>query len=184
MRIKKGPWEVTGTKTVYQNPWLRVREDKVIRPDKKKGIFGVVEMKPGVSVLPIDNNGNVYLTKEYHYAVERITIEAISGGINKRENKLAAARRELKEETGISAKEWIDLGYIDPFTTAIYSPNHMFFARDLSFSQANPEGTENIKVIKVPFKKAVLWVMDSKITHGATAALILKVNNYLALNNK
>src|SRR3990172_141612 len=115
VRIKKGPWEVTGTKTVYQNPWLRVKEDKVIRPDGKEGIFGVVEMKPGVSVLPIDDNGNVYLTNEYHYAVERETIEAISGGIDEEENKVDAAKRELKEETGITASEWIDLGVINPF---------------------------------------------------------------------
>ena len=71
-------------------------------------------MKSGVSVLPIDNKGNVYLTKEYHYAVERETIEAISGGIDKGENKENAAKRELNEEAGITANEWIDLGVLDP----------------------------------------------------------------------
>lgn len=123
MNIKKGPWIITNTKEVYRNPWISVREDSVIRPDGKDGIFGVVEMKPGVSVLPLDDDGNVYLTQEFHYAVERETIEAISGGIDDNEDIQDAAKRELKEETGIIAREWTDLGVIDPFTSVVVSPN-------------------------------------------------------------
>lgn len=179
MNIKKGSWTITDSKSVYKNPWISVKEDKVIRPDGKEGIFGVVEMKPGVSVLPIDDDGNVYLTKEYHYAVERETIEAISGGIDNGENKENAARWELKEEAGITANKLIDLGVIDPFTTVVVSPNYLYLARNLKFSEANPEGTENIKIIKTSMREAVQWVMDSKITHGATATLILKAKEYL-----
>ncbi len=181
MNIKKGPWTITGSKTVYKNPWISVKEDEVVRPDGKNGVFGVVEMKPGVSVLPIDNDGNVYLTKEYHYAVERETIEAISGGIDKDENKIEAARRELKEETGMTANDWIDLGVIDPFTTVVVSPNYLFLAKGLEFSKSSPEGTENIKVMKVSIKEAIRWAMESKITHGATTTLILKAKDYLGL---
>jgi 8-oxo-dGTP pyrophosphatase MutT (NUDIX family) len=181
MNIKKGPWTVIGSKTVYKNPWLSVREDSVIRPDGKPGIFGVVEMKSGVSVLPIDDEGNVYLTKEYHYAIEQETIEVVSGGIDNEESKEEAAKRELEEETGIVAKELIDLGLVDPFTTAIVSPNYLFLARDLEFSKAIPEGTENIKVIKVSIKEAIQWVMENKITHGASTTLILKAKSSLGL---
>lgn len=176
MNIKKGPWTVVDSKNVYTNPWINVKEDKVIRPDGKDGIFGVITMKPGVSIMPIDDKGNVYLTKEYHYAVERETIEAISGGIDSNESKLEAAQRELLEETGIEAKEWIDMGAVDPFTSVINSPNNLFLAKNLSFSKANPEGTEKIKIIKVSFKQATDWVMQSVITHSATVALILKIN--------
>ena len=181
MNIKKGPWTITDSKTVYKNPWINVREDKVIRPDGKEGIFGVVEMKPGVSVLPIDDEGSVYLIKEYHYAVECETVEAVSGGIDKGEAKEEAAKRELKEETGIIANEWIDLGAIDPFTTVVVSPNYLFLARGLEFSKAGPEGTENIKVIKTSLEEAIKLVMGSKITHGATTTLILKAKDYLGL---
>lgn len=179
MNIKKGPWTVINSKIVYKNPWITVREDRVIRPDNEEGIFGVMEMKPGVSILPLDDENNVYLTQEYHYAVERVTIEAISGGIDDKENKFETARRELKEETGILADEWTDLGVVDPFTTVVNSPNYMLLARRLTFIKAKPEGTENIKVIKVPLAKAIKWVMKSKITHAATSTLILKVKNLL-----
>ncbi|MFC1625620.1 NUDIX hydrolase [Patescibacteria group bacterium] len=179
MKKKRGPWVVVGTKTIYQNPWIKVREDKIIRPDGKKGIFGVVSMVPGVSVLPMDDKGDVYLTKEYHYGVERITIEAVSGGIGNKETKIQAAKRELKEETGLTAKKWTDLGVVDPFTTVVVSPNYMYLAQDLTHLKRNPEGTEKITVFKIPFKKAVEWVMENRITHSATTTLILKVNNYL-----
>jgi len=139
MNIKKGLWTITESKKIYENPWISVKEDKVIRPDGKDGIFGVVEMKPGVSVLPLDNEGNVYLTKEYHYAVERETIEVISGGIDKDEDKEDAAKRELQEETGIVATELVDLGVVDPFTSVVVSPNYLYLAKGLAFSEANPE---------------------------------------------
>jgi len=129
--------------------------------------------------IPATGEGNVYLTKEYHYAVERETVEAISGGIDKGENKEDSAKRELKEETGITAKEWVGLGVVDPFTSVVVSPNYLYLAKDLEFSEASPEGTENIKVIKVPMKEAIQWIMENKITHGRTVALILKAKDYL-----
>lgn len=176
MGTKKGPWEVVNSKTVYENPWINVREDAVIRPDKKDGTVGVVRMKHGVTVLPIDSEKNVYLTREYHYAVERETIEAISGGIDVGEHKTEAAMRELQEEAGIIADKLTDLGVIDPFTSVVVSPNYLFLAENLSFSEATPEGTEQITIIKVPLGEAVRMVTQSEITHGATVAVILKTN--------
>ncbi|MBI4094950.1 MAG: NUDIX hydrolase [Candidatus Liptonbacteria bacterium] len=176
---KRGSWKIKKSRIVYKNRWISVREDSVIRPDGKRGIFGVVTMLPGSSVIPLDNRDNVYLTKEYHYGVGRVTIEAISGGIDRGESKLSAAKRELKEETGLNAKRWTYLGAVDPFTTVVYSPNHMYLARGLSQGKANQEGTESIKVIKVPLKKAIRLVMESKITHSATCVALLKVDRYL-----
>ncbi len=177
MKKQKGPWVVTDSNIVYQNPWIKVHEDKVIRPDKKPGIFGIVEMKSGVSIIPVDEKGNVYLTIEYKYAVERMCIEAIGGGIDKSENKLQAAKRELKEETGLVAKKWIYLGVVDPFTSVISSPNHMYLAENLTQKKSELDGTEILKVVKMPLKKAIDMVMKSKITHGATCVALLKIKD-------
>lgn len=177
MKKQKGPWLVTNSKIIYKNPWIKVREDKVIRPDKKYGIFGVVEQKAGVSIIPLNEEGNVYLTKEYKYAVGHISIEAISGGIDKDEDKLQAAKRELKEETGFIAKKWKYLGAIDPFTSIIDSPNYIYLAQDLIQTGSTPEGTEKIKIIKLSLKKAIDLVMKSKITHGASCVALLKIKD-------
>lgn len=180
MNIKKGSWVVTNSKIVYKNPWISVIEDEVVRPDGKKGIFGVVKMKSGISVLPIDDDGNVYLTREYHYAVEKVTIEAVSGGIDNDEDQRSAAIRELMEELGITATELVDLGIIFPLTSLVEITNHLFLAKGLTFSESKPEGTEVITSVKVSLNEAVGWVYDGTICDGTTVALILKAKNYLS----
>jgi len=180
MTEKRGPWTVLSSVTKYKNPWIDVVEDKVIRPDGKPGIFGTVRMKPGVSVLALDDNGFVYLTDEYHYALGKNSIETISGGIDTGETELQAAKRELKEEAGIEAKHWLSLGMVDPFTTVVLSPAHLFLARGLSFKKAKHEGTERISIVKVPLDEAVRMVMDGEMTHAQSCALILKAKMHLA----
>ena len=181
MSVKKGPWIVKGSKIVYKNPWMKVREDDVIRPDGNKEIFGVVNMLHGVTVLPLDEEGNVYLTKEYKYATESYQIEGVSGGITGNETKLETAKRELKEELGIIAEEWIDLGFINPYSNAINATTYLFLARKLKFSDYEREGTEEIEVLKMPFTEALDKVMKSEINHGGSVAVILKAKNYLGI---
>lgn len=179
MSFKKGNWVVKNSKVVYQNPWIKVTEDQVIRPDGNDGIFGVVEIKPGAVILPIDKEGNVYLIKEYHYAVENDKLEVVSGGMDENENPLEAAKRELLEETGIKANQWIELGSFDPLTTVIKSTDYLFLAKDLEFSKSNPEGTEEIELVKVSYKEALKMVKENKITHAASVVLILRAEEYL-----
>lgn len=181
MNIKKGPWEIVDTRIVYQNPWIKLREDKVIRPDGRSGIFGVVEMKHGISVLPVDDENNVYLTKEYHYAIEKETIEAVSGGIDEGEEKEQAAKRELEEELGIIADEIIYLGEILPLTTMVNITNHLFIAKKLKFSASKPEGTEIIKMVKYPIQEAINLINEGTICDGTSVALIVRSKNLLGL---
>lgn len=178
---KNGPWTITDSEVKYKNPWIEVVEDRVIRPDGKPGIFGVITMQAGVSILPIDEENNVYLTKEFKYALQKDSIEVMSGGIDKGEAPQDAAERELLEESGISAEEWINLGSLNPFTSVVHSPAELFLARKLSFGKSDNEGTEQINLLKVKIEEAVQMVMESKITHGQSSVLILKAARYLGL---
>jgi ADP-ribose pyrophosphatase len=175
----KGPWLVEETVQKYKNAWIEVNEDQVVRPDRKSGSFATVRMKHGVSVLAMEDDGQVYLTSEYRYAIERDSIESVSGGIDEDEPPHIAARRELREELGIEAGEWINLGTVDPFTSAIQSPATLFLARKLSLVKREPEGTELISVLKVDLAEAVRMVMESEITHGPSCLLILKTHHFL-----
>jgi 8-oxo-dGDP phosphatase len=179
MTRMKGLWSVGETIQKYKNAWLQVSEDQVIRPDGVAGIFATVTMQPGVSVLAMDDAHQVYLTSEYRYAVERESVEVVSGGIEPDELPLIAARRELREELGFEAVEWIELGTVDPFTSAICSPATLFLARQLRMVGADPDSTEIIKVIKVDLAEAVRMVMESEITHGPSCVLLLKVYLYV-----
>lgn len=180
MSKKKGPWTVETSKRVFKNPWIEVREDKVIRPDGRPGSFATVAMKPGVSVLALDEEGSVYLTSEFRYAVERESVEVVSGAIEGDESPPAAAKRELREELGIEAAEWTDLGLVDPFTSVVLSPAHLFLARGLTFAETAPEGTEIIRAHRVRLSEAVRMVMGGEITHGPSCVLILKAHVHLS----
>src|ERR1043165_5515685 len=112
-KMQHGPWTILSSREICRDPWIDVRVDDVIRPDGKPGTHSLISIKPGVSVLPLDDDGFVYLTEEFHYAVGRTTIETISGGIDAREDALAAAQRETREELGILARDWMPLGTVD-----------------------------------------------------------------------
>jgi 8-oxo-dGTP pyrophosphatase MutT (NUDIX family) len=172
--MKTSPYRLASTREVYSNPWIRLREDHVRRPDGAPGVFGVVEMKPGATVLAINAAGDVHLVSEYKYAVGRYTLELVSGGIEAGETPLEAARRELREETGLEAGRWTDLGVVDPFTTVVASPNHLFLARDLSEVSSRPEPGEELRIERVPFPAALEMVRDGRITHAASCVLLLK----------
>src|SRR4030095_4362218 len=132
-RSTKGPWTVKGTVQRYKNQYFEVLEDDVIRPDQQPGKFSTILLKPGVSVLAMDYEQNVYLTSEYRYAIERESIEVVSGGIDGTESTLVCARRELREEVGIEATKWTSLGIVDPLTSIVHAPAELFIAEGLTF---------------------------------------------------
>ena len=179
-----GPWKIKSSREIYSDPFVDVRGDDVIRPDGKDGHHVVVFLKPGVCVIPMDEDSNLYLTSEFHYGIGRDSLEGASGGIETGEGQLETAKRELQEELGILAEEWTDLGFVDPFTTCVVSPTQVFLAEDLSFTEANPEGTELIECVKLPLADAIEKVMNSEITHGPSCVLILKIARILEERSK
>ncbi len=171
---QRGPFRIVSSKIVYKNPWITVHEDQVVRPGNKEGIFGWIEKLSGSSVLPIDDSGKVLLAREFKYGVNRESIEAISGGCDAGELPLRTAQRELEEEAGLLADEWVDLGVVDPFTTIVSSPNHMFIAKKLRKGTPKHDLGEAITVVKMSLKEARDMVLTGKITHAATCVLVLK----------
>src|SRR5215218_5146951 len=104
------PWRMLDSRRVYENPWISVREDSVIRPDGEPGIYGVVHYKnTAVGVVPVEDD-HVYLVGQYRYPLECYSWEIPEGGCPEGEDTLEAARRELKEETGLEAGSWSKLG--------------------------------------------------------------------------
>lgn len=165
---------MTGSKIVYENPWIRVREDAVIRPDGKPGIYGTVTAPAGVCILPIDDEGNVYLQQEYHYAVENDDLELTAGGFEDGLSPLENAKRELEEETGLTADEWIELGPIQPLTSVMNIPQYLFIAKKLHQGTPHLEPTEIITIHKVPFEEAYRPVINGSIKYAPACILILR----------
>ncbi len=169
-----GPWKVRGSREVYRDPWFTLSVDDVIRPDGRPGEFGVVRVIPGVAVLALDGDGNAHLNAEFRYALGRESLEVVGGGCDPGEAPLDAARRELKEELGIEASQWEDLGTVDPITSMVLAPVRLFVARGLSFGPPHREGAEKIRAVRMPLAEAVQAVLDGRITHAASCVLLLR----------
>lgn len=169
------PWKTKGTKVVYENPWIRVREDDVIRPDGKPGIYGVVETRLATGVLAITENDEVYLVGQYRYALHEYSWEMIEGGSDEGETALEAAKRELKEEAGLVAEHWEQLGHEVTLSNCHSDERGYFFvARGLTEGAANPEGTEDLLVKKVPIQEAIAMVDRGEIKDSMTVMALLR----------
>lgn len=171
--VSHGPWRILKTTEVYSDPWLHVKKDDVIRPDGDPGTHSVVTIKSGVCVLACEGD-EVFLTEEFHYAVGRTTIEAVSGGREGSEPAIECAKRELAEELGIQAKDWTELTTVDPFTASVVSPTTLFLASGLSFHEAAPEGTEQIVMVRMSLREAYEAVCSGRITHTPSCIAILR----------
>jgi len=180
MAQKHGPWTIQETTQKYQNSFINVHEDQVLQPDGQPGMYATVKMKSCVAILPIDSDRIVYLTRQFRYALGKESIEVVCGAIEEDEPPFEAAQREVQEELGIKAKEWIDLGVFDLDTSIVHCPVYLFLTKHLSFTQTNQEGTETIERLRMPLEAAVQMVMDSKITHAPSCVLILKAGNALS----
>jgi len=151
----------------------------VLRPDGQPGTHDIVFLRQGVTVVAVDQERRVHLTEEFHYAVGRVTLEGVSGGREQDEPGLICAQRELREELGIIAAQWTDLGMMDPITSVVASPTHLFLAQDLSFVETAPEGTEQIRHVVMPLAEALDMVMDGRISHAGTCVALLKTARML-----
>lgn len=179
----KNPWKTLASKSVYQNKWFTVREDRVIRPDGKLGKYFYFKLTDVAAVVPRDAQGNVALVKQWRY-VQRIRyLEIVSGCLERYgENPLRAAKRELKEETGITAKRWTMLGsYYQANATRII---HCYLAERLIKGKTNLEGTEDITVHWYPWKEALAALRNGTITHGTTAIALLRADQHLKIRKK
>ena len=170
---KHGPWTIKETNEVYQDPYVKLTLDQVIRPDGDNGQHVVVEIKPGVCVIALDDEGQVHLTREFHYAIGRESVEGVSGGIEPGEDALKCAQRELQEEIGLQAKCWQYLMTVDPFTSIMLSPTRLYLATQLSPIAKSPEGTEVIQPVVMPLADAIHRVQTGAITHAPSCVALL-----------
>jgi ADP-ribose pyrophosphatase len=168
-----GPWGILNSEIVYRDAWISVVRDQVLRPDGNPGTYATVQLKSGVCVVGLSPDGMIHMTREFHYAVGRSTIEGVSGGIEPGESPQIAAERELAEEIGLSAAKWRCLGTIDPFTAAIHSTVTLYVAEDLTDVPRNLESTELIEPVSMPLEQALQLVKSGEITHAPTCLILL-----------
>ncbi|MBI3543277.1 MAG: NUDIX hydrolase [Deltaproteobacteria bacterium] len=169
------PFTKRGTRQVYDNAWIRVREDEILTPAGKPGIYGVVEFKNrAVGVVPYEN-GEIWLVGQWRYPLGSYSWEIPEGGSPAAEELEATARRELKEETGLVARKLERIVEMHLSNSVSDEYAAVFLATGLTQGAAEPEETERLKIRKVTLDEAYALVSRGAITDSLSVAAILKL---------
>jgi 8-oxo-dGTP pyrophosphatase MutT (NUDIX family) len=164
-----GPWTRRTRRVAYENAWITIWHDEVTRPDGEPGIYGVVHFANlAVGVLAIDEAGRVALVGQHRYALDRYSWEIPEGGVPAGESALDGARRELREETGVEATDWIELCRSHLSNSVSDEEAVLYLATGLTRGAPTPDGTESLEVRWVPFDEVLAMTLDGRITDAMT----------------
>ena len=174
--LNVNPWKTVSKKTVYENPWIEVSHRDVINPSGGKGIYGMVHFKnTAIGIIPLDESLNTWIVGQYRYTLEQYSWEIPEGGGLIENDPLDGAKRELLEETGITAKKWTPIIEVHTSNSVTDEYGISYVAQDLSFGEAEPEETEDLIVRKLPFQEVFEMTMRGEITDGFAVASIFKL---------
>ncbi len=169
------PWKTLSSRSVYENPWIKVREDQVIRPDGAEGIYGVVQFENrAIGVLPVEPDGSIWMVGQYRYPLDCYSWEIPEGGGPFDETPEESALRELQEETGLIASHLEPFGTIHLSNSVTNEVGYLFRASGLSQGPSNPEGTEQLHIRRFSWNEAMVMLDRSEITDSLTVVALLR----------
>src|SRR5260221_2059827 len=171
--------DVISSKPILQAKLFSVEEYKIKLKNKREVIHTVAKRKPTITVFPLTDAHEVYLIHQYRYLLKATILEAVAGFINEGETPMQAAKRELKEETGIRAMSWGEIGRLGLSASVFKGETHIFLARDLELGIPEPEEDEDIELVKLPLEKAVEKIFTGEIAIASSVAGLLMVEKLL-----
>lgn len=167
-----GPWKVLSRETRYENPWVKLEHNDVLHPDGQAGIYGVVRFQnAAVGVLPIFEDGTVPLVGQHRFPSDTYSWELPEGGGPIGEDDIETARRELAEETGLVAKNWLPLIDFDVSNSVTDERSACFLAWDLTSGPKAPESSEELAHDRIAFSELMARCLDGRIRDSLTLVM-------------
>ena len=174
------PWKFQSRNNIYENAWLRLDEDTTINPGGGISHYGRIHFKNiAIGVIPLDENNNTWLVGQYRYVPDCYSWEIPMGGGPLDIDPLESARRELKEETGLSATHWEELMQLHTSNSVTDERGIIYLARGLTEGETEFGETEDLQLIKLPLEKAIELVLTGDITDAVSVAGLLKLGHTL-----
>ncbi len=159
---------------VYEGCIFTITRDTAELENGTSAQRDVLHHHGGVCVIPINDDNEVYLVRQFRYPFGEVTLEVPAGKLEKGEDHAECGRRELLEETGLTCREYTYLGEIYPLPAYSTERIHTYLARGLEFSKQDLDDDEFLDVVKIPLDDAVEMVMDGRIKDSKTQIVILK----------
>lgn len=176
MTEAQNPWKTLSSEHIYDNAWIQVSEHKVINPSGNRGIYGQVHFKNrACGVIPLDEDGSTWIVGQYRYTLNRYSWEIPMGGVAVDNDPLAGAQRELKEETGLTARSWSRLLEADLSNSVTDETGIVYVAKELSIGEPEFDDTERLDIRRLPFDDVVSMVHAGEMTDLLSIAGILKL---------
>lgn len=169
------------SETIYEGVIFTVKKDSAELENGTVARRDIILHSGGVCVIPVTENNEIFMVKQYRYPFHEITCEVPAGKLNYGENHAECGRRELLEETGCTCREYIYLGEMYPTPAYNSEITHMYLAKGLEYKKQNLDEDEFLDVIKIPLEKALQMVMDNEIKDGKTQIVILKASRLLGI---
>ncbi len=171
------PWTKLSSEIKYENPWIKVIEDKVKNPAGNDGIYGVVHFKThAIAVIPLDENNNTWIVGQYRYPQQSYEWEIVEGGCKEGTSPLETAKRELIEEAGLSADNFELILEMQLSNSCTDEVSYTYIARGITYVGEQPEEDELFVIKKLPFAEVYEMAMRGEIRDGLSVASILKAN--------
>lgn len=169
-------WKKLKSGRVYDNDWIAVYEDQVINPRGGHNIYGRVHFKnTAIGIIPISRGGDTWLVGQDRYTLGEYSWEIPMGGGPLDEPPLTAAKRELLEETGLSAEHWTEIMHLTTSNSITDERGIVFVAEDLTAGATDFGETEVLEIRRLPFREALSMVHSGAITDAISVAGLLKV---------
>ncbi len=167
------PWRTLASREIYRNRWLALREDRILRPRSGEGIYSVLERLDSLTVIPRAADGAIYLVRQFRYPVGRHSWEIPAGTLEPGEDPLTAARRELREETGLTAAHWQCVGDFWPAPGFCNQVSHTYLATELTHGEQEPEAIEEDLTVRA-FSPAEIdaLIRSGELMDGLTIAAL------------
>lgn len=165
---------------IFDGVAIHLFRDEILLPNGNKGVREVIRHPGAVCVIPVTEDGEVIFVNQFRYAFNKVTLEVPAGKLEKGEDPLEAAMRELSEETGLSARNVVYLGELYTTPALIDEVIHMYLATDLVEGEQHLDEDEFINTLKMPLSEAVEKVMNGEIKDAKTQTILLKAEKYLS----
>lgn len=174
------PWVTLKESTVYENAWIEVSHREVLNPSGNPGVYGKVHFKNlAIGIVPLDEAYNTWLVGQHRYPLDQYSWEIPEGGAPIGTAPLESAKRELREETGLTARYWTELMRLHLSNSVSDEASLVYLARGLHQGEPEPEDSEDLRLRKLPFAEAVDMVMRGEITDAISVAAILKTKHWI-----
>ena len=169
---------------LYDGKIVKLFRDRVELPNGKTAFREVVRHPGGVIILPIDGAGNVYMVRQFRYPSDRVILEIPAGKLEYGEEPLLAAKRELEEEIGAVAEDWLHLGDIWPTPGFCDEVQHLYLARRLKFGETHPDEDEFLEQVCIPFAEAVAMAADGRLQDSKSVVALLRAHLLMEVEKK